>query len=92
MENLKWEILAYITENRLNACISKIGSFTTKSVTMLQELLSLMVSDILEDFETNQGTEWSELTSPEKTEIEELLTLEVKTFMKQILRNRKTSK
>lgn len=60
------EIRNYITPNRLQSAISKIGSLDFENSKRIKEIEDEFLSDILSDFDENNGTILKEITPEQK--------------------------
>lgn len=78
------EILKYITENRLQNVISKIGTITPKDY---GKLLGLYCKDTLEDFLKSHKTEYEQLDKFESKAINKFLNTHAGTLVANYLKN-----
>jgi Rnl2 family RNA ligase len=75
------ELRNYITPNRLESAISKIGALDFQNELRLQEIERELVQDTLIDFNENNGNLLQELASEDRAWIEERVKSEVKALI-----------
>ncbi|WP_291720023.1 RNA ligase family protein [Bernardetia sp.] len=75
------ELRNYITQNRLQSAISKIGKLDFDNSERIEEIREEFVKDILIDFDQDNDTILVELSSHQKQWIEERITADCQKFM-----------
>lgn len=82
LELLKWEVFNLVSENRLHSALSKLGALHAGDRKKAQQVFSVVVEDVLEQLEANQGEALAALASGERNALLAYLREEVRALLK----------